>query len=135
MTSLATPSTRQEELTVVWLLLITVIVATYLIQSYRIKLLPPSSSALVLGVFFGIVSRVFGLTHTLRFSPAAFFYALLPPIVFAAGFTLKKRSFFDNIGTYWAPHTYCTARPEQHRLLTKRYHRHHLGRRYNASHS
>ena len=30
-----------------------------------------------------------GLTATLRFSPAAFFYGLLPPIVFAAGFTLK----------------------------------------------
>jgi hypothetical protein len=27
----------------------------------------------------------------LRFSPAAFFYGLLPPIVFAAGFTLKAR--------------------------------------------
>ena len=88
----------QEELTVVWLLLIAVVVATYLIQSYRITLLPPSSSALLLGVFFGVVSRIFNLTHTLRFSPAAFFYALLPPIVFAAGFTLKKRSFFDNIG-------------------------------------
>jgi sodium/hydrogen exchanger 8 len=73
-------------------------VATYLIQSYRVVLLPPSSSALLLGVFFGIVSRIFGLTQALRFSPAAFFYALLPPIVFAAGFTLKKRSFFDNIG-------------------------------------
>ncbi|KAI8109532.1 hypothetical protein M9434_000814 [Picochlorum sp. BPE23] len=87
-----------EELTVVWLLLIAVVVATYLIHSYRITLLPPSSSALLLGVFFGILSRVAGLVHTLRFSPAAFFYALLPPIVFAAGFTLKKRSFFDNIG-------------------------------------
>eukprot|EP00889_Picochlorum_renovo_P007145 jgi/Picre1/34175/NNA_001649.t1 len=87
-----------EELTVVWLLLIAVVVATYLIHSYRITLLPPSSSALLLGVFFGILSRVAGLIHTLRFSPAAFFYALLPPIVFAAGFTLKKRSFFDNIG-------------------------------------
>lgn len=81
-----------------WLLLIAVVVATYFIQSYRVTLLPPSSSALLLGVFFGIISRLAGLSKTLRFSPAAFFYALLPPIVFAAGFTLKKRAFFDNIG-------------------------------------
>ncbi len=40
-----------------------------------------------------------GLTATLRFSPSAFFYGLLPPIVFAAGFTLKKREFFRNFGT------------------------------------
>ena len=39
-----------------------------------------------------------GLAQPLRFSPAAFFYALLPPIVFAAGFTLKKRQFFKNFG-------------------------------------
>lgn len=87
----------QEELTVVWLLLITVVVATYFLQAYRVKLLPPSSSALLLGIFFGGVSRVVGLAQPLRFSPATFFYALLPPIVFAAGFTLKKRAFFDNI--------------------------------------
>ena len=40
-----------------------------------------------------------GLQAALRFSPAAFFYGLLPPIVFAAGFTLKKRDFFRNFGT------------------------------------
>ena len=40
-----------------------------------------------------------GLEEGLKFSPSAFFYGLLPPIVFAAGFTLKKREFFRNIGT------------------------------------
>ena len=35
-----------------------------------------------------------GLERALTFSPVIFFYALLPPIVFAAGFTLKKRDFF-----------------------------------------
>eukprot|EP00891_Asterochloris_glomerata_P000623 jgi/Astpho2/623/Aster-04465 len=40
-----------------------------------------------------------GLERALTFSPVIFFYALLPPIVFAAGFTLKKRDFFKNLGT------------------------------------
>lgn len=39
------------------------------------------------------------MSAALEFSPAAFFYGLLPPIVFAAGFTLKKRAFFRNFGT------------------------------------
>lgn len=102
----------QEELTVVWLLLITVVVATYFLQSYRVTILPPSSSALLLGIFFGIISRLAGFSPALRFSPAAFFYALLPPIVFAAGFTLKKRAFFDNIGailTYAVLGTFASA--------------------------
>lgn len=38
------------------------------------------------------------MAKPLRFSPATFFYALLPPVVFAAGLTLKKRQFFQNFG-------------------------------------
>ena len=58
---------------------------------------------MLLGVAAGVAVRLFssrGLAaQALRFSPSAFFYGLLPPIVFAAGVTLKKRSFFANIGT------------------------------------
>lgn len=59
---------------------------------------------MLLGVVAGVVVRIFSSSRghaaqALRFSPSAFFYGLLPPIVFAAGVTLKKRSFFANIGT------------------------------------
>jgi hypothetical protein len=76
---------------VVWLLLIITIVTAYFIQRLRFRWLPPSSSAMLLGIAAGGVSRLAGLAQPLRFSPAAFFYALLPPIVFQAGFALKKR--------------------------------------------
>lgn len=33
-----------------------------------------------------------------QFSPAAFLYGLLPPIVFGAGFAMKKKKFFQNFG-------------------------------------
>jgi NhaP-type Na+/H+ or K+/H+ antiporter len=83
---------------VVWLLLIITIVTAYFIQRLRFRWLPPSSSAMLLGIAAGGVSRLAGLAQPLRFSPAAFFYALLPPIVFQAGFALKKREFFANSG-------------------------------------
>lgn len=76
---------------VVWLLLIVTIVTSYFIQRQRFRWLPPSSSAMLLGIGAGVASRIAGLAQPLRFSPAAFFYALLPPIVFQAGFALKKK--------------------------------------------
>ncbi|KAL4430540.1 hypothetical protein ABPG77_005780 [Micractinium sp. CCAP 211/92] len=88
----------QKELMVVWLLLIVTLLTAYLIQRRRFRWMPPSSSAMLLGILAGAVSRVAGLEKPLRFSPAAFFYALLPPIVFQAGFAMKKRQFFANSG-------------------------------------
>jgi solute carrier family 9 (sodium/hydrogen exchanger), member 8 len=64
------------------------------VQRHRVTALPPAAASMLLGVVAGIVVRATGLAAPLRFSPAAFFYGLLPPIVFAAGFTLKKRDFF-----------------------------------------
>lgn len=43
-----------------------------------------------------------GHNHTLlatyEFSQAAFFYFLLPPIIYNSGFNMKRKSFFTNLG-------------------------------------
>ncbi|KAK9818672.1 hypothetical protein WJX74_002819 [Apatococcus lobatus] len=88
-----------RELTLVWILLIVTVIVTFFIQRYRITYIPPSGAAMVLGILVGSVMKLSGLAETVRFSAEAFFYGLLPPIVFAAGFTLKKKDFFKNFGT------------------------------------
>ncbi|KAK9843766.1 hypothetical protein WJX81_005547 [Elliptochloris bilobata] len=85
-----------EELLFMWLLLIAAVVASFFILQYNLTLITPSAAALCLGIVAGTGASIAGMTSTLRFSPTAFFYGLLPPIVFAAGFTLKKKDFFKN---------------------------------------
>jgi NhaP-type Na+/H+ or K+/H+ antiporter len=36
---------------------------------------------------------------TLKFNEVGFFYFILPPIIFAAGYTLKHRRFIQNLDT------------------------------------
>lgn len=56
---------------VVWLLLILTLLTAYLIQRRRFHWLPPSSSAMLLGILAGAVSRLAGLEKPLRFRWAA----------------------------------------------------------------
>lgn len=51
----------------VWLLLIVTLLTAYLIQRRRFRWMPPSSSAMLLGILAGAVSRVAGLEKPLRF--------------------------------------------------------------------
>jgi hypothetical protein len=52
---------------------------------------------MVLGMGWGgmlhVLSRVQQkhVSHGMSFAPEAFFYGLLPPIIYAAGFSLKQR--------------------------------------------
>ncbi|RDX96397.1 Sodium/hydrogen exchanger 2 [Mucuna pruriens] len=61
-----------------------------------------SITALVIGVFTGVVILLFSggkSSHILVFSEDLFFIYLLPPIIFNAGFQVKKKQFFVNFMT------------------------------------
>ncbi|GBG30026.1 Sodium/hydrogen exchanger [Hondaea fermentalgiana] len=89
-------------LLLVVLLLLCVLVG-YFLQERRFKYLPESGASMLLGaVAGGIVRLVAGDDETgelemLQFSPLIFFFVLLPPIIFEAGYTLKKKRFFSNL--------------------------------------
>merc|ERR1712216_250992 len=54
------------------------------------------------GVLFGILleyAPIKQIRSAREFSPEVLYYALLPPIIFEAGYTLNKKRFFKNIGT------------------------------------
>jgi len=55
--------------------------------------------ALVAGLIISsIVHYAINKDFDLTFDSEIFFYVCLPPIIFAAGFNMRRRRFFENIG-------------------------------------
>ena len=52
----------QEELTLVWLLLITTVLTSFFIQRYHVQFIPPSGAAMVLGMICGGIAKAAGAT-------------------------------------------------------------------------
>ena len=70
--------------------------------------IPSSVAAMIVGAALGLVLRLSGadgapslsmLHQLLFFNEELFLYLLLPPIIFEAGFSLSRRTFFQNGGT------------------------------------
>ncbi len=79
------------------------LLAAYLIRDHGITLVHESGVAIVLGMAVGLavanIRTVEELHNLVQFDQSSFFLFLLPPIIFASGYNMKRRMFFKNLGS------------------------------------
>nr|XP_061801088.1 sodium/hydrogen exchanger 6-like isoform X1 [Nerophis lumbriciformis] len=120
---LAEESHRQDSANLlIFIMLLTLTILTiWLFKHRRFRFLHETGLAMIYGLLVGVILR-FGVhvppsmsdvvqgcavnaspaTLLVTFDPEVFFNILLPPIIFHAGYSLKRRHFFRNIGSILA---------------------------------
>eukprot|EP00164_Ancoracysta_twista_P001144 GFYU01001500.1.p1 GENE.GFYU01001500.1~~GFYU01001500.1.p1 ORF type:complete len:409 (+),score=85.61 GFYU01001500.1:149-1375(+) len=91
------------EALLVSVLLMCAIWVSYLVRTYNPRLLTESGSIVLCGMLVGGIIKLANVPKRFEESilqfPDFFFYVLLPPIIFEAGYTFKQRDFFRNMGS------------------------------------
>ncbi len=71
------------------------------LKKFKVKYLPESAACIMFGFLVGVIGNFSSAEEgkVLSFEPNIFFFILLPPIIFDAGYTLKRKDFFANFGS------------------------------------
>ena len=77
-------------------LLLLYILVAHCIEENKVDFLHESGVSVLMGALAGLMAFLIA-EETIAFSESGFFYFVLPPIIFAAGYTLKRRNFIKNI--------------------------------------
>jgi len=83
------------------LTIIVCLLLAYVVKRFQIYSLPESAGALLVGVIVGGMARFVVGAEKLdlfEFQPEVFFFFLLPPIIFEAGYSLDRKGFLANMG-------------------------------------
>ena len=78
--------------------LILYIFSAQFIENKKFEYFHETTIAIIVGAIGGISLYTIGGAEKIEFSTGIFFYFILPPIIFTAGYTLKSQHFFLNIG-------------------------------------
>lgn len=83
-------------------LLLLYVIGGGFMEHKRFKVGHETSIALIMGLIISAIihftSEDHGGSWDITFNPEVLFYVCLPPIIFASGFNMRRRRFFDNIG-------------------------------------
>ena len=76
------------------------ILLAFILKEHRCYYLSETAAVLLVGVAVGLAARVFFYSQEeldfLYFQPELFYFLLLPPIIFDAGYTCRRKHFFQN---------------------------------------
>ncbi|OQR86739.1 Monovalent Cation:Proton Antiporter-1 (CPA1) Family [Achlya hypogyna] len=82
-------------------LLLILVIGSFFLEGTSQTLISQSGIALLFGVFAGgclVVAESYSYVDHLNFNNNIFFEVLLPPIIYEAGFSVKRVHFFNNLG-------------------------------------
>lgn len=84
---------------IIFLMFIVYMVAGTLVESRKWIVGHEAGVVIIIGMILSFLALQLGhdeFTHMMTFDEHFFFYFCLPPIVFASGYNMKRRKFFEN---------------------------------------